>query len=111
MTVSSRTPEGIPNRCPVCGSAVAVQPSLPFGDAPCPVCGTLLWFVRLPAQTIYFRQQDSRTLQFRAAEIVARQLGIPLHEALANPAFVEELQLDSLEVVELALELEDEFTG
>src|SRR5437899_2111117 len=45
MTISSRTPEGSPNRCPVCGGEVRVEPSNPPGDAPCPQCGHLLWFV------------------------------------------------------------------
>lgn len=44
MDVSSRTPEGVPNRCPVCGKAVVVEPSDPARDAPCPHCGHLLWF-------------------------------------------------------------------
>src|SRR5262249_23325486 len=45
MTISSRTPEGLPNRCPVCGADVCVEPSNPAGDAPCPECGQLLWLV------------------------------------------------------------------
>lgn len=44
MTVSSRTPEGEPNRCVVCGHRTAIDPSRPPGDAPCPACGSLLWF-------------------------------------------------------------------
>jgi signal recognition particle subunit SRP54 len=44
MEPSSRTPEGEPNRCPVCGKAVRIDPSRPPGDAPCPHCGHLLWF-------------------------------------------------------------------
>jgi len=28
----------------VCGATVAVEPSDPVGDAPCPRCGVLLWF-------------------------------------------------------------------
>lgn len=43
-TVSSRTPEGAPNHCPVCGNALKIEPSTPPGDAPCPNCGHLLWF-------------------------------------------------------------------
>jgi len=47
MTVSSRTPEGSPHRCPICGKSVRVDPSDPAGDAPCPNCGHLLrWFRR-----------------------------------------------------------------
>mgnify|MGYP000928657959 FL=1 len=44
MVPSSRTPEGEPKRCPVCGHAVRIDPSRPPGDAPCPHCGHLLWF-------------------------------------------------------------------
>ncbi|WP_442511271.1 STAS domain-containing protein [Novipirellula sp. SH528] len=44
MIISSRTPEGAPNRCPVCGAEIQVEPSRPPGDAPCPNCGQLLWF-------------------------------------------------------------------
>jgi anti-sigma B factor antagonist len=44
MVISSRTPEGRPNRCPVCGSDVRIEPSDPAGEAPCPDCGHLLWF-------------------------------------------------------------------
>jgi uncharacterized paraquat-inducible protein A len=47
--ISSRTPEGVPNRCPVCGSTVRIEPSSPARDAPCPVCGSLLWFSRSTA--------------------------------------------------------------
>src|SRR5262245_61157421 len=49
MTPSSRTPEGEPNRCPVCGSELRLEPSRPPGDAPCPSCGSLLWFPSTPS--------------------------------------------------------------
>ena len=42
--ISSRTPEVQPNCCPVCRKGVAMEPSQPFGDAPCPHCGCLLRF-------------------------------------------------------------------
>ena len=44
MEPSTRTPEGEPNRCPVCGNDLWIEPSRPPGDAPCPHCGHLLWF-------------------------------------------------------------------
>ena len=43
--ISSRTPEGEWNHCPVCRNQVRVEPSRPFGDATCPACGSLLWFL------------------------------------------------------------------
>jgi uncharacterized Zn finger protein (UPF0148 family) len=44
MDVASRTPEGDPNVCPVCGNRLVLEPSRPSGDAPCPSCGCLVWF-------------------------------------------------------------------
>jgi hypothetical protein len=44
MEPATRTPEGEPNRCPICGHALVIEPSRPPGDAPCPNCGCLLWF-------------------------------------------------------------------
>jgi hypothetical protein len=49
MQPSSRTPEGEPSFCPVCGKDVCIEPTRPPGDAPCPHCGTLLWFPGQPA--------------------------------------------------------------
>jgi hypothetical protein len=44
MVISTRTPEGEHNHCPVCGNLLTLEPSRPPGDAPCPFCGILLWF-------------------------------------------------------------------
>jgi hypothetical protein len=44
---SSRTPEGSPNRCPICGHKCRMEPSEVFHDAPCPSCGYLLRFSEL----------------------------------------------------------------
>lgn len=41
--ISSRTPEGEPARCPICGAMESIEPTRPPGDAPCPACGHLLW--------------------------------------------------------------------
>jgi anti-anti-sigma factor len=44
MVISSRTPEGRPNECPICGAPIRIEPSEPSKDAPCPDCGHLVWF-------------------------------------------------------------------
>lgn len=44
MAISSRTPDGWPNDCPVCGHSILIAPSPNTLDAPCPHCGHLLWF-------------------------------------------------------------------
>jgi uncharacterized paraquat-inducible protein A len=46
MTISTRTPEGWPSRCPVCGKKVCVEPSRSMHDATCPHCGVLLWLAK-----------------------------------------------------------------
>jgi len=44
MEISSRTTEGLPNKCPICGKQIWVVPSVPPGDATCPHCGSTIWF-------------------------------------------------------------------
>jgi hypothetical protein len=43
MTISSRTPEGTPSCCGVCGNRVNIGVVAAAGDALCPSCGSLLW--------------------------------------------------------------------
>ena len=86
MVISSRTPEGRPNLCPVCGSAIKIEPSEPAGDAPCPHCGHLLWFTWDDAGDIIvikptgaiLRSEDLDTLTDRASEKRGVQLVLDL---------------------------------
>jgi hypothetical protein len=49
MHISSRMPEGTPSRCPICGHVALIMPStFPTCDAPCPHCGSLMWFSTTP---------------------------------------------------------------
>jgi acyl carrier protein len=105
VVASSRTPEGTPNRCPVCKKALEIEPSLPFGDAPCPHCGCLLWFVTSASGTRYFRAEVASRARKRLAEI----LGIDEESIRDFPRTLNELGADSLDLVELVMELEDEF--
>jgi hypothetical protein len=96
MTISSRTPEGAFGRCPLCGAAVRVEPSCLTGDAPCPRCGRLLWFVLLAAGARFY---DRAAIEPRRRLLVERALA----RACAGRRVV-----DSLDVVELVMELEEE---
>jgi acyl carrier protein len=88
MTISSRTPEGLPHRCPLCGQESSLEPSFPGGDSTCPNCGHLLWWFR-------------------------DRLGISADLSPEMFAFdsslMSDLGLDSLDLVELIIELEEEF--
>lgn len=101
MTISSRTPEGTPNHCPVCNSTFRIEPSQPFGDAPCPACGTLLWFIAGGEGPRFFDPEASGLV-----EVVAARLGASTDAVRAGR--LDELGLDSLDVVELVMELEQQ---
>ena len=88
MTISSRTPEGEPHVCPVCGNVSAVEPSYPGGDSCCPACGHLLW---------WFRNR------------LGREAGAAPDRITLASSFADDLRADSLEMVELVMELEEEF--
>src|SRR5438105_4042397 len=87
MTIASRTAEGLPNRCPVCGNALVIEPSTPPGDVPCPNCAPLLlWFQNHLADR-FVLARDHITLNANLRE---------------NGA-------DSLDLAELMMEMQDEF--
>ena len=88
VNISSRTPEGVPLRCEICGALAVVETSLESGDATCPACGLLLWRVRNRLATELQRSDDD----IRLATQLAGELGT-----------------ESLDVVELVMVLEDEF--
>ena len=107
--ISSRTPGGEPNHCPTCGADVCIDPSRPLGDAPCPNCGTLLWFVRLPDAAWLVDPDAAPTARDRLIRILAGQLGISYEELSADSSPLSRFDGDSLNVVELVMEFEDEF--
>jgi acyl carrier protein len=94
VTISSRTPEGRDSRCPLCGAETAIEYSL-AGDASCPNCGSLLW----GEEAVYARLQ----------RLVAEQLGVDPDKITGDSLFVNDLGADSLDTVELVMELEEEF--
>ena len=83
MTISSRTPEGEPHRCAICGELAITETSQPLGDSVCPRCGALL--IKL-----------------------GEELGLPA-DRVSPDLSLKELGADSLDVVELVMELEEEF--
>lgn len=81
MIIASRTPEGWSNDCPVCGADVVIEPSQPFGDAPCPCCGSLLWFCNEAADAV-FRTADSAVPRTNLIVRVMEGLDVSYREAV-----------------------------
>jgi acyl carrier protein len=99
-TISSRTPDGSPGRCPICGQMVLIEVSGAFGDAPCPHCGCLLRFVRAAGETYFVDPGKLR-------RFLADRLGISEAQVGDDFADLQKLGLDSLDTLELVLELEE----
>ena|SRR5260370_16196651 len=109
MTISSRTPEGSPNRCPVCQGEVRIESSLSFGDAPCPNCGCLLWFLGLESEDrLLFEYEAAEAIRERIREFFVQELGVNREALDADPSIILK-EFDSLDMAELIMELEEEF--
>jgi acyl carrier protein len=79
----------------LCGAETNLEFSDPAGDAPCPKCGHLLW---LSANLL-------SSLQIRMAETL---VGVT-NDHVTPDTTLKELGADSLDAVELVMELEEEF--
>jgi acyl carrier protein len=108
-TISSRTPEGSPNLCPVCGAIVRIEPTLQTGDAPCPHCGTLLWFTGFDGELQLFDAVDASSVGNRLKDVIAKQLDVSADRISDSTHFAKELGGDSLDTVELVMLLEEQF--
>jgi acyl carrier protein len=109
MSISSRTPEGEPTSCPLCRANVIIEPSVLIGDATCPRCGQLLWFIKSPDETRFFDAKESSALKDRITEIIANKLGVDREKIINNLASLNDMGADSVDIVELVMALEEEF--
>jgi acyl carrier protein len=100
-SISSRTPDGVPNHCPICDTSICIEPSTPPGDAPCPNCGHLLWFFTTSAGIQFLDSKPATPLKDKIVQIQKR--------AFPTTAFHEAVGGASLDIVELIMTLEEEF--
>jgi acyl carrier protein len=84
VNIASRTPEGEPYLCPICGAFAPLETS-DAGDTLCPQCGELLWKLRDSLEAV--------TLS-------------PIAELALTDPIVDHLA-DSMDIVELVMQLED----
>lgn len=109
MQVSSRTPEGEHNHCPICHAHVCIEPSHPPGDAPCPHCGSLLWFGQTSSGMRCYDSRTAAPLAQDLIQIVCENLGVNRNQVSDATTFLKDIGADSLDIVELMMELEEEF--
>jgi acyl carrier protein len=106
--ISSRTPEGSPNRCPICQTTLRIAPSSGTYDAPCPSCGALLWFLPTGDGTTVYDANVAAPVVDKVSQLFAGHLGIS-QDQLHPGTFTKDIGADSLDVVELVMALEEEF--
>jgi anti-anti-sigma factor len=74
MVICSRTPEGWPHRCPVCGFDLDIEPADPPGDAPCSRCGHLLWFTWKDLEDVQVFKPTSKLLHAESLDSLAESV-------------------------------------
>jgi hypothetical protein len=88
--------------CPICGATVRLEFSQPTGDATCPACGALLWYVAVDSGVKLFDPANLR-------ELLAQSLGVNDDAIEFHEGTIKIEGLDSLDMAELLLELEEDF--
>ena len=87
-----------------------MEPSIVFGDAPCPHCGTLLWFLRLESEIRLYEHEEAESLREKLIEEIAEEFEVDKTRILGDPTlkFLEaEEGWDSLDIVEKIMEIEE----
>ena len=84
----------MPSECPLCGAKTNIEFSDPAQDAPCPRCGALLWASAQLVQSVTQHYADA--------------LGTAQGAINTDTRFAD-LRADSLETVEMVMELEEEY--
>lgn len=90
-------------------ASVVIEPSVFIGDANCPHCGQLLWFIQTANTAQIFDARQSQERKDQTLDVLSRQLGVDRDKITNNSALFELAGADSLDVVELVMELEGEF--
>jgi hypothetical protein len=88
---------------------VQIEPSRPYGDAPCPNCGTLLLFVQVGRYALFVTGEEAEAMRERIRtfwqddDITREETIRQLQSVLAKQG------ADSMDVVELVMGLEEDF--
>jgi acyl carrier protein len=109
MTTPSGMPGKVPGRCPACAAAVSLEPPQRYGETTCPQCGKRLWFAR-QRDGVWFHDADrAAAIRERVRAIVGHNLRIEPAAVNDSTTFMEDVGADTLDIVELVMELEEEF--
>lgn len=101
LSKTPRTLEGVPSQCPLCAAIICLEPAGSLGEATCPYCRGRLWFVQVFPHGLYYPNAEvSPAKRQKIAAVVTKWAATTRQGALAVD------DLDSMELVELVLEME-----
>jgi acyl carrier protein len=108
MPLPTPTPSGVPNCCPFCGVLLADPPERSSHTA-CVSCGVRLWFTRSPSGTWFHDPVRVAPIRERVIRVVCENLGVNPEKITDATSFTEDIRADTLDLVEMVMELETEF--
>ena len=79
------------------------------GDAPCPKCGTLLWFIETGEGVRYYDAEEYASIREKLLEVMSHRLGVNREQISDSTSFVKDFGIDSLDIVELVMGIEEQF--
>lgn len=77
-----------------------------ISDAPCPSCGSLLWFVRFGGQNVLVQPNEAGRRRALAG-VLSELTGVSEAQLHNDPEAIGRLELDSADLVEIVMALED----
>lgn len=108
MSNSDLAIEGQKGSCPKCEKKLSGDPLLFVGTMVCTTCDAELWFLKLGVEEVFYVSADSVDYQSQVLSVIGKKLKHPADQIIDNRDLASELDYDSLEMIELAMEIEDE---
>tara|TARA_R110002049_G_scaffold305056_3_gene501065 strand:+ start:4577 stop:4915 length:339 start_codon:yes stop_codon:yes gene_type:complete len=101
------TPESAVNRCPKCDNTIQLEPTSIFGQYSCKQCDSTLWFLAAGDTARFFEYTEAESLREFVIDFIAERLEIDSQSLAANPDLLNSSDTDSLERLEILMELEE----
>jgi acyl carrier protein len=86
-----------------------VAPAEEGAEAVCPKCGARLWPLRTPAGLLFCDAHAVAPVSEEVTRLICEQLGANPNQLTRQMRFQEDLGADSLDLVELVMQLEEVF--
>ncbi|HEV2972805.1 MAG TPA: hypothetical protein VGY55_22750 [Pirellulales bacterium] len=84
-----------------------IEPSSPFGDGPCPNCGTLLLFVQVGRHALFVTGEEAEAIRERIRTFSQDDEEIREETIRQLQSILARHDANSLDLVELVMEIED----